>query len=217
MSNLTMMMGLGSAAGGTPAPDAIGVEYGGGYYAGTLVVDASTSYYLIVAPKSSGESSSKQWKTSNTGTSGTGSSFDGVANTNAMIASSPSAHPAAAFCDGLTINGYDDWYLPSRYELEICYYNLKPTTDSNSTSHGTNPYSDPARTSNYTTSIPAQTSASLFQSGGAEAFASPFLAYHASTSNQSNANYQMYFNNGQSFTASQTDSMYVRAIRRVLI
>ena len=45
-------------------PTVIGEAYGGGYYAGKITQGGST-YYLIVAPKSSGEHSSKQWKTTN--------------------------------------------------------------------------------------------------------------------------------------------------------
>jgi hypothetical protein len=79
-------------------------------------------------------------------------------------------HPAAQFCENLSIGGYSDWYLPARYELDIAYENLKPTTASNNTSWGINPYSVPERTVNRTAGAPAQTSVAAFQSGGAEAF-----------------------------------------------
>ena len=46
------------------------------------------------------------------------------------------SHPAAQFCEGLTIGGFSDWYMPARNELEICYYNLKPTTQNNNTGGG---------------------------------------------------------------------------------
>lgn len=215
MSNTATMMGLGSG-GGTPVPDAIGAEYGGGYYAGTLIVDASTSYYLIVAPKSSGQNTSKKFKTSNSSSSYSESQFDGAANTAGCIEAGASLHPAADFCDTLSIGGYNDWYLPSRYESEILFYNLKPGTYSNNTSMGINPYSDPARTSNYTSSVPGQTSASIFQLGGSEAFGDNYDVYNSSTATNT-ASYKIYFNIGQLFSASMTDAVFTRAIRRVLI
>jgi hypothetical protein len=100
-------------------------------------------------------------------TSGTSSEYDGAANTANMADAS---HPAAQYCEGLSIGGYSDWYLPARYELDIAYENLKPTTTSNSTSWGINDYSVPKRTVNRTAGAPAQTSIAAFQTGGAEAF-----------------------------------------------
>jgi hypothetical protein len=189
----------------------IGDAYGGGYYAGTFE-QAGQQYYLIVAPKSSGESSSKLWKTSNSGTSGTSSDIDGAANTSAMDNAS---HPAAQFCAGLTIDGYSDWYMPARYELELCYFNLKPTTANNSTSTGTNTYAVPPRTSNYTVSDPPQTSAANFQSGGSEAFAA--TAYWTSTQLGTLFAYTRLFDSGSESNNAKATSNYVRAVRREAI
>jgi hypothetical protein len=81
-------------------------------------------------------------------------------------------HPAAQFCEGLSVGGFSDWYLPARDELEICYYNLKPSTDPNflGSTTITNIYAVPRRDTSYTSGTPSQTSAAAFQSGGAEAF-----------------------------------------------
>lgn len=54
-------------------------------------------------------------KTSNTNTAGTSSTTDGLANTNAMLADSAAAHPAAAACRALG----SDWYLPAIGELQL--------------------------------------------------------------------------------------------------
>jgi len=126
-------------------PDvALGDAVGGGFYGGKIN-DGGTEYYLIVAPKASGENSSKQWKTSNTTTSGTTSTIDGPSNTSAMISAGAAAHPAADFCDDLSIGGFTDWYMPAKDELEVLYYNLKPSVESNNTTSGTNTNAVPER------------------------------------------------------------------------
>lgn len=50
------------------------------------------------------------------------SNIDGQANCNAITHS-----PAITWCKRLTTNDYNDWYLPSRDELELCYRYLKPS------------------------------------------------------------------------------------------
>jgi len=51
----------------TPPPTVIGQAYGGGFYAGKINV-SGTQYYLIVAPKASGENSSRTWGSYGTST-----------------------------------------------------------------------------------------------------------------------------------------------------
>jgi hypothetical protein len=190
---------------------AIGSALGGGFFAGQIN-DSGTIYNLIVAPKSSGENSSKQWKTSNTTTSGTTSVIDGPTNSSNM---NNASHPAAEFCEGLTIGGFSDWYMPAKNELEVCYYNLKPTTGTNNTSSGTNTNAVPSRNSNYTAGTPAQTTVAAFQDGGAEALASSEPYWSSTEFNTTNAWYQTT-NTGNQDNASKTISLYVRAVRRVL-
>jgi len=210
MSGISTKM-LQAAAGVKKNPPEIGEAFGGGFYAGKIN-DGGTEYFLIVAPKSSGENSSKQWKTSNTSTSGTSSVIDGPSNTSAMDNAN---HPAAQFCAGLSIGGFTDWYMPAKNELEVCYYNLKPTTNSNSTSWGTNPNAVPARGSDYTSGDPSQTSVLDFQDGGTEAFAS--AVYWSSSEFSASAAWLQDFTNGSQFNASKDNSIYVRAVRRLLV
>jgi hypothetical protein len=160
----------------------IGQPLEGGYFAGYIshTQNGVPTHALIVAPKATGASgggytltTNYQWKTTSTATTGTVSLFDGAANTAAIVTAGIAAHPAANFCVGLSIGGYSDWYLPAFYELDIAYQNLKPSTTSNSTSQGINPYSVPERTTNRTTTVPTQTSVAAFQTGGAEAFVVP--------------------------------------------
>jgi hypothetical protein len=127
------------------------------------------------------------------------------------------AHPAADFCTGLSIGGYSDWYLPARYELDIAYENLKPTTTSNSASWGINPYSVPERTVNRTAGAPAQTSIAAFQSGGAEAFVAVF--HWSSTEFSSTVAWGLIFGDGtqNSFFNKTFNSERVRAFRKLAL
>jgi hypothetical protein len=124
------------------------------------------------------------------------------------------SHPAAQFCEGLTIGGFSDWYMPAKNELDVCYFNLKPTTTSNNPNSGTNTNAVPSRGSNYTSGTPARTSAVVFQSGGAEAFEAN--NYWSSTEYSATAAWRQSFSNGyQGYGASKTTPSRVRAVRRV--
>lgn len=191
-----------------------GTPFGGGYYAGRIQVDGQV-YALVVAPKAQGGESSTalQWRTINTPTSGTSSRNNGRANTNNMLNAD---HPAAQFCNSLSINGYDDWYLPARDELEILYRYLKPSDVPNQTTSGANPNSVPP-TDNYTSGNPSQTSAAIFHGGSGESFITN-LPYWSSTQQSSPAFAQSYaqsFSNGNQSTQSPTTTYHVRAVRRV--
>jgi hypothetical protein len=206
------------AAAGVDTGLVIGQALEGGFFAGYISHTANSvaTHALIVAPAATGGSGTGytittdlQWKTSQTTTVGTTSSFDGAANSANM---NDASHPAAQFCEGLSIGGFSDWYLPARYELDIAYENLKPTTNDNNTFSGINPYSVPERTVNRTAGSPAQTSVAAFQTGGAEAFVASF---HWS-STESNATQavilRLEFGNQGNF--SKTTTIRVRAFRK---
>lgn len=216
-----------------------GGELEGGYYAGKIQ-RADGVYALIVAPKASGQSS-LQWKNDNTTSGGCKSLNDGAANTAYMVANGNSTtYPAAHFCNNLVINGYSDWYLPARDELEIAYRNLKPTTDSNyvagrgkssyvytinndvsGDTMGVNRHSIPAGAA-YTTSNPAQTSLAAFKQGGAESFYSDANSYHwSSTEYRStiawNQGFSGAFAGYQDNNISMYYTVFVRAFRAVKV
>lgn len=204
--------GFGFASGPT-GPTVIGQSYGGGYYAGKINV-SGTQYYLIVAPKATGENSSVQWKTSNTSTTGTSSVIDGPTNSSNM---NNASHPAAQFCEGLSIGGYTDWYMPAKNELEVLYYYFKPTTTANNTSSGSNANAvspEPVST-NYTTGAPAQTTITAYQTGNSEAFATTY--YRSSTEYDATGAWSQSFNQGLQSNTLKSDSYYVRAVRRILV
>jgi hypothetical protein len=200
---------------GPTPPLAIGDAYGGGYFAGQISTAGNgvADYNLVVAPLSTGQAS-RQFKTSDTSTAGTASPIDGPTNSSNM---NDASHPAAQFCEGLTIGGYSDWYMPASKELEVCYYNLKPTTTSNNTnSPGGNTYAVPSRAGNYSAGTPAQTGASLFKSGGAQAFTAG--NYWWSTNNSSYGATVQSFASGTNYSFySKTASVRVRAVRRVAV
>ena len=153
-------------------PTVIGQVYGGGYYAGLIGVSSVATHYLVVAPASTGQPTLKV-QNPRTSTAVGNSDIDGPQNTADMVAAGSSSEwPAAHFCNDLVTGGRSDWYMPAINELEICYYNLKPTTNSNITfGSGINPNAVPARSSFYTAGTPAQTSATIFQGpSGSEKF-----------------------------------------------
>ena len=202
----------------------IGGAMGGGFFAGYISHTANgvPTHALIVAPAATGATGGsytlttpKQWKTANTTTAGTTSLFDGAANSANM---NNASHPAAQFCEGLSIGGYTDWYLPARYELDIAYQNLKPTTDSNNTSWGINAYAVPARASNRTAGAPARTSVAAFQFGGAQAFIG--TQHWSSTESSAIGAWIVYFHDGENNEFSygpKTISYSVRAFRKVAV
>ena len=222
MSGIQQML-----TGGTykPAPPTtIGQAYGGGFYAGKISTAGTgvADYYLIVAPKASGEAV-KTYGTPGI-TTGATSFIDGPANS-ASLAALGASYEAATFCEGLTIGGYSDWYLPAVNELVVLYYFLKPTTTANDTSAGSNANAvspEPIST-NYTSGSPAQTSAGIgFRNGETNAFVSnaDSLPYWSSTEN-SVSNFfawTQFFNSGQQVSNYGKEfSYYVRAVRRIPI
>jgi len=198
----------------TPLP-ALGGAFGGGFFAGQISTAGNSiaDYNLVVGPLSTAQSS-KQWKTSNTSTTGTTSVIDGPTNSSNM---NNASHPAAEFCEGLTIGGFSDWYMPAKNEQDVCYYNLKPSTDANNTSSGINANAVPARASNYTSGTPAQTTATDFiTSTGTEAYT--LNSYWSSTEfSATKGNLQNFSTGDQTNTSNKTYSYRVRAIRRVAV
>ena len=191
----------------------IGAAYQGGYFAGQISTAGNgiADYNLVVAPLASGQTDTIRRKIIDTATSGTSSVIDGPTNSSNM---NNSDHPAAEFCEGLTIGGYTDWYMPAKNELEVCYYNLKPFTDANSTSSGTNTNAVPSRGSNYTSGTPAQTSASDFTVSGSQPFAYN-RNYWSSTEETFETAWYQFFGTGSQQAGLKSSYLTVRAIRRV--
>jgi hypothetical protein len=197
-------------------PTVIGQAFGGGFYAGQIGVSSTATHYIIVGPVASAQNQLR-WKNANTATTGADSDIDGPQNTADMVADGNSTvYPSAHFCNDLVIGGFSDWYMPAKNELEICYFNLKPTTTANNTSSGINPNAVPARASNYTAGNPAQTTAAAFITGtGAQAFL--LDTYWNSTELSTTLASQQYFGYGVQSTGGKDAFARVRAIRRVAV
>ena len=75
-------------------------------------------YALILAPKQEGELPVTVWHKKTGLVEGALSDFDGLANTRAMA---EDGSPLAVKILSLAIAGRNDWYLPSRGELLLCW------------------------------------------------------------------------------------------------
>ena len=231
--------GTGSTFSLTP-----GQQIFGGYYAGQIKVFAGqddgtlplvdTVYNIIVAPKTegslNGQISFVQWKTGDSGPDALANNAVYGKPATASLAgvsfplfnwciNTPSGPNAGATSGGTGIGGFNDWYIPAKNELEVCYYFLKPDTQTNQTPNGSNPNAvapEPVSTS-YTSGNPAQTSVTLFRDGNAQAFNT--IQYWSATEDSSlsdRALYQLFGNGSQANSFKTTSSYYGRAIRRVL-
>jgi hypothetical protein len=208
-------------------PAVIGEEFGGGYFAGYIshTADGNPTHALIVAPRATGATGTGYTLTTNlawgptVSAPGAQSSFNGQANTAALVTLGIASYPAANFCVSLNIGGFSDWYLPARYELDIAYFNLKPTTNLNNASWGQNIYSVPLRASNWSVNSPAQTSVTSFNTS-AQAFVAQ---YHYSSTEASAATraWSLNFQDGlQSDFPPVTNKaglQPVRAFRRIAL
>jgi hypothetical protein len=207
-----------------PIPAVIGEPFGGGYFAGYIshTADGNPTHALIVAPRATGATGTGytlttllQWKTSSTTTAGTASNFDGAANTAAMVTAGIADHPAANFCKNLSIGGFTDWYLPARYELDIAYFNLKPSTQVNDATAGSNVYSVPLRPLNYAQLFPLQTTLTAFNTT-TEAFVAD-NHWSSSEQNPTNGGFFYFSNSGQVSGGVKVGSSRVRAFRRIAL
>ena len=234
---------VGTVTGATGAALTVNVTGVGG--AGTFADwSIMARFRVITAPKASGENASIAYKNANTAApAATGTLTEGRKATLAMVgADTSTVYPAAHWCNNLNIGGKTDWYLPARDELETCWRNLKPTTDANyvtenrpaaatpnyanlgsygdtAATHGLNNNSAPAGAA-YTSGSPAQTAATAFRTGGAEAFEYGSSYYWSSTEySASNAWFQFWNSSvpgGQS-SNDKTNAIRARAVRRSII
>ena len=98
----------------------VGDNYQGGI---VFYVDETGKHGLIAAP--SDQSAGSPWYNSTyivTGASGAAIGT-GQSNTTRIVRAQGAGGYAAKLCDDLVLNGYSDWYLPSKEELNLLYQN----------------------------------------------------------------------------------------------
>ena len=102
----------------------MGAAGSGGYVCGYQMLSGAVSecdqrFLYILSPKTGGESPTElKYQTVDVAI-GASSDLDGIANTDKMIAQGDYS-PAGQFCSaarGASLGGYNDWYIPARYEF----------------------------------------------------------------------------------------------------
>lgn len=188
-------------------------------YKNSYPLGPSTATIGAVNPGTPGTPGTVQYKTSASADTPSATYQDEVYGDLATTAGNNSAHPMFQWAAGLSIDGFTDWYIPSKNELDILYFNLKPTTTSNNTVNaGVNPNAVPPRASNYTASVPGQTSVLAFRTGAVQAFQATTYWNSTEASVDTTAARTQSFNTGaQTQNAAKTNLRPARAIRRIPI
>lgn len=114
--------------GGSSSSPSSFVHYVGELFEGGIIVsvwkESGVEHGLIasLANMITSTSSGVMGWSGNTNTaSGATSLVDGLSNTNTIIAQNSTANKAATICKAYSGGGYNDWYLPSIWELDQCY------------------------------------------------------------------------------------------------
>lgn len=216
----------------------IGQQTDGGFYAGNVVSDVDSQTYAIIVSDGDGDTDRTGAGLLSFGTSNTTlpeaqtladgkSVMDHIVN-NETLSDFPAFEWVQTTLNNANYNGYSDWYLPTRDELELIYRHFKPTTADNDTgtratsgfgadgeTYGTNNSSDP-NGSGYTTTDPSQTSVTSFQDGGADYLSA--IPYGTSTELSVTGFWFQRINSGQQSEGNKTDGLNGwRAVRRVQV
>jgi hypothetical protein len=143
----------------------IGAAFAGGFYTG--IIQVGDKQFALITAGAAGTLRGKL-QPDLTAVDGADHRADGQKNTEALAGAGSELAKAAL---ALTINGYSDWYVPSRDEQELQYRAFKPTSYENYADgeDGINPSSVPVGDA-YTDEFPAQTALENFREGGADAF-----------------------------------------------
>ena len=235
------MVGTITAALGTSLTINVTSIGGSGTFADWSIM---SRFRVIVAPKASGEHAGIALKNASTALPTACQTLTGgLAATQAMRdADTSTVYPAAHWARGLNIGGKTDWYIPARDELELCWRNLKPVTTNNyvtadrptgasfnyanngsygdtAATHGTNNNSSPTGAA-YTASVPGQTAATAFRTGGAEAYEFGSAYYWSSSDYSASFAWGQYWHSsvpGYQGNVGKSSTRRARAVRRSAI
>lgn len=212
-------------------PSVVGTPYGGGYYAGKVLVESLYGerkgiFAIVVAPKALGGEIESRHYISGGNTSTVGlkahSLVDFITNWEELsVGVVGGTYLAKNWASDLNINGYQDWRYPPPLVSEIIYRAFKPGTTNNASGLGANPYAIPP-TPAPSPSNPAQTSVTLFKAGNDEAFRTdkPYLTLYATAKEGSlftQNTMQHSFNNNSTQVVDGNTVLVVRAVRFVKI
>jgi hypothetical protein len=203
-------MNPGMGMGAIPADP--GVRFEGGFYTGNIRVGVDL-YALITAPRDRGRHEPVAWNSMNKRVEKACSFTDGAANTKAM-ANGGSA--IAKWALALNIEGINDWYLPSRDELELIYRHFKPGARPNYYVYrnGENANSVP-KGFPYSSGNPEQTTIPWFREGNAEALANEW--FWSSTQYSAHLAWGQFFNEGCQDLTTKESAGWAVAVRRVKV
>jgi hypothetical protein len=102
-------------------PTAVGQSFGGGI---VFYIDATKKHGLVVT-EADQHAGMQWWNGAYVQTNSTDSSLgSGENNTTLIMSKLGAGEYAASLCGNLNSGGYDDWFLPSRAELNLIYQNL---------------------------------------------------------------------------------------------
>jgi len=146
------------------APNVPGTPFMGGYYAGKYVLNGNL-VALIVAPKSGGQVT---FNTTNTVTLLSGDTWSQIHGGTLMNMSHNMNRPESVWARGLTIGGFNDWYVPSWKEFLIMYYYLKPSSTTNTVDITMRNITQADPTINFTSGNPTRTLVPAFREDGSE-------------------------------------------------
>lgn len=234
-------IGTVTGASGTALELDVSSIQGGGTFSDWSIMSRFRS---IEAPKASGEIASIALKNTNTAFPAACQTLtEGWEATLAMVAAgNATEYPAAHAVRAMVINGKDDWYIPARDQRELAWRNLKPVTDNNyvtadrptaaefnytkdgsygdtANTHGVNNNSSPTGSA-YTASIPGQSAAMAFRTGGAEAFEFGSAFYWSSSEYNASGAWRQYWHSsapGYQDRNGKSLAYRVRAVRRSIV
>lgn len=196
----------------------------GGFYGGSISYNANgiATHALVVSNRADGNFTGLTYHNPrNNDQPGAASVIDGASNTTVLIAGGGSE--IAATCSGINasggISGFTDWYIPAKWELDVLYYNLKPTTEQNRTTQqgGNNPYSvSPQPTGLFTPTDPGITSATDFQQATGNNYFNPQRYWSSSQAGSITARYYA-FDDSLNATQSKSSTARLRLIRKVAL